>query len=250
MAIQAQSNPIYVREDWTLFRNLNTLGQKAGVGRGDIPKLVVKELADNALDTSGGCQYGTIGENGFYVENDGDGLPGSDAEIADLFSVSRPLSSSKLFRQPTRGALGNGLRVVAGAVLASGGKLAIKTRGRALLLRPRDSDGGTDVERLGPWNGQGTRVEVHLGDSLVVDEDTFEWARRAVHLSKGGKAYSGKTSPWWYDADSFFDLAQAAGARPIRELVEHFAGCCGAKAGKLVAALSGRTCESWLLSAS
>src|SRR3712207_9128722 len=45
----------------------------------------------------------------------GDGIPGDDAEIAALFSINRPLTSSKYLRRPTRGALGNGLRVVAGA---------------------------------------------------------------------------------------------------------------------------------------
>ena len=61
-------------------------------------------------------------------------------------------------RLPTRGALGNGLRVVAGAVLASGGRLTVKTRGRALRLRPRDADGTTEAEHVRPWKGTGTRV--------------------------------------------------------------------------------------------
>ena len=47
-----------------------------------------------------------------------------------------------------------------------------------------------------------------------------------------GQSYRGATSPWWYDADAFYELTQAAGARPVRGLVESFAGCSGAKAGK------------------
>ncbi len=43
------SNPLFVREDWTLFRNLNTLGQKAGASVEKLPRLIVKELVDNAL---------------------------------------------------------------------------------------------------------------------------------------------------------------------------------------------------------
>ena len=42
-----------------------------------------------------------------------------------------------------------------------------------------------------------------------------------------GETYNGKTSPWWYDADSFYELTQAAGRRAVRELVEVFAGCSG-----------------------
>ena len=153
---------LFARQDWTLFRSLSTLGQRAGVAQDVIPALVVKELVDNALDVAGTCRYGRTGR-GLFVEDDGDGLPGTDEEVAGLFSVARPLSCSKLLRLTTRGALGNGLRVVAGAVLASGGTLTVKTRGRALRLRPRDTDGGTDVEHVRPWKGKGTRVEVLLG---------------------------------------------------------------------------------------
>src|SRR4051812_33874509 len=110
---------MYTREDWTLFRTLATLGQKAGVATATIPALVAKELADNALDATGGCRVGLLGKDGFFVEDDGGedggGIPGDDAAVAALFSISRPLTSSKLLRMPTRGALGNGLRVVAGA---------------------------------------------------------------------------------------------------------------------------------------
>lgn len=41
---------MFVRDDWTLFRNLQTLGQKAGVLLERLAPLVLKELADNALD--------------------------------------------------------------------------------------------------------------------------------------------------------------------------------------------------------
>jgi hypothetical protein len=57
--------------------------------------------------------------------DEGPGRDGEPEEIAELFSIRRPMRSSKLLRLPQRGALGNGLRVVAGAVLASGGALAV-----------------------------------------------------------------------------------------------------------------------------
>ena len=74
-----------VRPDWTLFRNMGTLGQKAGVPQGSIPKLVVKELTDNALDAAGTCRYGRTQDGGLYVEDDGDGLPGTDGDEPLLF---------------------------------------------------------------------------------------------------------------------------------------------------------------------
>jgi hypothetical protein len=137
---------MFAREDWTLFRSLHTLGQKAGVSARQIPSLVAKELVDNALDASGDCEIAFHGANGFRVEDGGDGIPGDDEAIAALFSINRPLTSSKILRTPGRGALGNGLRVVAGAVLATGGTLEVSTRGRTLKLTPRDS-GDTVVQR-------------------------------------------------------------------------------------------------------
>lgn len=232
---------LFSRQDWTLFRTIGTIGQRAGVPVEKLAAVVVKELLDNALDSAGQCRYGRTPDGGLFVQDDGDGLPGTDADVAALFSVARPLSSSKLLRLPTRGALGNGLRVVAGAVLASGGRLTVKTRGRALRLRPRDSDGGTDPEHVRPWKGLGTRVHVLLGEALPMNGHTFQWADQAAAMAKPiGQTYRGATSPWWYDSDSFYELTRAAVARTVRELVESFAGCSGTKAGDF----TGRPCDS------
>ena len=123
---------LFHREDWTLFRSLHTLGQRAGVTQDVIPALVAKELVDNALDAAGLCRYGQTRTGAIFVENDGDGLSGTDEEIAALFSVARPLSTSKLLRLPTRGALGNGLRVVVGQPVQLPGLVLPG----CLLLRP------------------------------------------------------------------------------------------------------------------
>ena len=48
----------FEREDWTLFRSISTLSQKAGVPVHLLPKLVLKELADNALDAGGTARVG------------------------------------------------------------------------------------------------------------------------------------------------------------------------------------------------
>lgn len=200
---------MFVRSDASLFRSLTTLGQKAGVPREHLARLVVKELADNALDAGAKCKVGDMHNGWYYVEDDGPGIDGDDAEIASLFSFGRPLTSSKLFRLPTRGALGNGLRVVAGAVLASGGELRVGTRDRWLQLTPRDN-GSTDHERITGQNLKtGTRVEVKFGADLADDEYTLILAEMAVEM-RGDSAYSGKTSPWWYGDEDFFELLMAA----------------------------------------
>jgi hypothetical protein len=106
--------------------------QKAGVPPGLLRRLVLKEIADNALDT-GAPVEATVLRSGLYaIEDSGPGLDGSPEEIASLFSINRPTRSSKLLRLPQRGALGNGLRVVAGAVLASAGALTVTTRNRRI----------------------------------------------------------------------------------------------------------------------
>ncbi len=53
-------------------------GQNHGPRRG-------KELVDNALDACGRCEVGRL-HNGFWVEDIGDGIDGSDEELAALFS--------------------------------------------------------------------------------------------------------------------------------------------------------------------
>ncbi len=78
------SQAYFRREDWTLFRNVHTLVQKAGVPPEQIPAVVAKELVDNALDTADDCDCGLFGDNGFYVVDDGPGLPGTDDDIAAL----------------------------------------------------------------------------------------------------------------------------------------------------------------------
>jgi hypothetical protein len=175
-----------------------------------------------------------LDQNGFWVEDNGEGIDGPDSEIADLFSIRRPLKSSKLLRRPTRGAVGNGLRVVAGAVLATGGSLVVGTKGRLLRLAPQD-DGATLVESAKNSDAPGTRIEVSFLAGLEVDGETLDWARQAIALANGGSCYQGKTSPHWYDADAFFELLQSAGERTVREVIEQFERCSGPKAGTISA---------------
>jgi hypothetical protein len=232
----------FEREDWTLFRSLSTLSQKAGVPVHLLPRLVLKELADNALDAGGTVRVGQLQDVGWYVEDDGPGIPGEPADIARLFSIRRPLVSSKLLRLPTRGALGNGLRVVAGAVLAWDGSLVLETRGRRLELRPQNS--GDTLAAFEPSSRTtGTRIEIHLGEGLS-GADALAWARSAAELGGLGEVYRGRSSPCWYDGEAFFDLLQAAGRRSLRELVADLDGCTGAKAGRITAAFKGRACGS------
>jgi hypothetical protein len=223
----------FQREDWSLFRTVEGLQQRAGVPKERLRRLVLKELADNGLDTGGRVRIGELPDGGYFVEDDGNGI--DPEEVARLFSIARPMVSTKLLRIPSRGALGNGLRVVAGAVLASEGSLAVITRNQRVDLRP-ERDGTTSVLGTTPTDFPvGTRVEISFGSSLPADPNALSWARTAIRLGRIGQSYTGKPSPWWYDLPQFRELLYASGATPVRELIANLDGCTGAKAGEIVA---------------
>ncbi|WP_316205268.1 hypothetical protein [Bradyrhizobium sp. SZCCHNS3004] len=224
----------FERPDWTSFRTVEGLEQKAGVSRDDLRRLVLKELADNALDAGAVVRLRTL-ENGHYlVEDNGSGIPGTPEQIARLFSIARPMVSTKLLRLPTRGALGNGLRVVAGAVLASDGFLSVSTRNRRIELEPRQ-DGSTAVTAVTAADcAVGTRIEIGFGPALPEDANALQWASVA-RLMQHGETYAGRSSPWWYDAPQFHELLLASGTTPVRELIASLDGCTGGRAGEIVA---------------
>jgi hypothetical protein len=135
---------------------------------------------------------------------------------------------------PSRGALGNGLRVVAGAVIASEGTLTVTTRNRRISLRP-ERDGSTTVLVVEDVEHPiGTRIEIGFGLALPTDDDTLDWAHAACAMASHGTLYQGKSSPHWYDAVQFRELLYIAGDRPVREFISRLDGCSGGKAGEIV----------------
>src|SRR5262245_865492 len=93
--------------------------KKAGCEPHEIGRVIIKELVDNALDC-GADKVTLTGDKKQHctVTDNGPGL--SYEDMLAVFAINRPLRSSKLVRLPTRGMLGNGLRVVMGAVAAFG----------------------------------------------------------------------------------------------------------------------------------
>ena len=242
-AASTSSAPALEREDWTSFRTLDGLQQKAGVSKDKLPSLVLKELTDNALDAGAKVSVGKLPDGGYFVEDDGPGIEPDD--VAKLFSIRRPMVSTKLLRLPQkRGALGNGLRVVAGAVLASGGSLTVTTRNHRVTLRP-ERDGNTAIVKAKAVKFPvGTRVEIVLGPKLPCDEHTQRWAQIAQHLARTGLTYQGKSSPRWFDVPAFHDLLDAAGDLPVRDLIAHFDGCGDGEKIAAQARLGRATCKT------
>ena len=153
------SGPIlYGRADWKLFLDPQTLPQKAGCEPSQIGRVIIKELVDNALDSgasevtlSGDARHCTVADNG----------PGlAPKNMLRVFAVNRPLLSSKLKRLPTRGMLGNGLRVIMGAVPAFDGTISVTTRGHTYHLRCRPRNRQNERHFLGARSRQ-RRAERH-----------------------------------------------------------------------------------------
>jgi hypothetical protein len=192
---------IYETEDWRLFTDLATLPQKAGCQPEDLRKVVLKELVDNALDTGAAVSL-EHADGAWIIADDGPGL--EPAEVPRLFAVDRPLLSSKLVRLPLRGMLGNGLRVVAGAVAAAEGSLVVETRGHRLTLAPCRQTGRTTVLSDEPVTQRpGLTVRLSLGSGSPADGAL---ARASIAVARCGQGYAGPSSPWWYGGKNLHRL--------------------------------------------
>jgi hypothetical protein len=203
---------LFERPDWRLFLDPATLSQKAGCHPDKLCKVVLKELVDNQLDATGEATLKwDEEEKEWRIWGAGDGPPLS--EIPKLFSVNRPLRSSKLKRMVTRGMLGNGLRVVMGAVHALGGSISVSLRGHRLTLAVDPADGTTKIveDEESRWlRGVGMAVRIKLGNDSGPEDGMY--ARDAIDAASKGKLYSGPSSPWWYGARDFEMLLHAAPA--------------------------------------
>ena len=230
---------MFESEDWEGFLNADQIGRMAGVGYDDLPASIFKELGDNALDSTGSCRHGLIHDPegkviGGYVEDDGAGIPcKTPDEISDFFSVSRPLRSSKKIRLPTRGALGNGLRVVSGAVHVLKGYLVIETGGYRMKVVVDERDGKARPLDVQSSEKKGTRIEFYFDLSRGKWSYATRWIEQASRLATGTH-YKGMTSPFWYDVDSFYDLCTSAqNGVTVRQFIEKFDGCTGKKSAEI-----------------
>jgi hypothetical protein len=236
---------VFIREDWAAFRTLDGLSRKAGVPQDELAGGVVKELVDNGLDAAGDCEL-LLSDGVLTVQDRGPGIPGDDQDVADLFSLGRAMSSSKFLRRPTRGALGNGLRVVAGAVATTRGKLLVSTNGRTLEIIPDPETGQSTAIRVGDFDGPGTRVELTLGPPLEIVPSDLALAEIAIVAAQSWqKPYRGKTSPHWYGPDSFHELLRSirSDQMTVRDFIRgQFDGCSAL--GEIAAEFAGRPARS------
>jgi DNA topoisomerase VI subunit B len=160
-----QSDAEFTRKDWAIY--ISNLPQRAGVPLSQIRQLVLKELVDNALDEvdrvgkPGQVTITQDGPNTYTVADQGRGFGDTPEDLARRFSIDKPMVSSKQWRRPTRGCVGNGLRVIVAAVAKDGGRITIKTRSREVVLRPR-LDGSTAVESV-------TETDWPVGTAIAIE---------------------------------------------------------------------------------
>src|SRR6516225_1156304 len=94
---QAGTSPlIFERDDWRLLIEARTWPQKAGCQPGQVGRVIIKELVENALD-SGAAHVSLTGDSYHcIIEDDGPGIAARD--VMRVFVVNHPLRSSKLKR--------------------------------------------------------------------------------------------------------------------------------------------------------
>src|SRR3954447_3647075 len=206
-----------IRHDWALFLQPDRLAQKAGCTQRHLRRMVAKELVDIAADTSTEVRVEQLDADAVLVTARGPGL--DRARVLELFAINRPLTSSKLWRKPTRGAVGNGLRVVTGAVVGSGGMLTVESRGRRCRLEVDRRTGETRISAESASDViQGTAVTARFGPGLPADPDLLAWAQVGAALA-GPAARPMRSHPSWYDASAWRELVEAAAGHTVAELL-------------------------------
>jgi hypothetical protein len=242
------------RPDTVLFTTLDGLTKQTGERADRLRRVALKEAIDNSLDSSdaagrpGQVVVSKRGDNTYVVTDQGDGIAGSPEALAALFAVHRPMISTKYLRNPERGALGTGLRIVVGCVVVAGGTIEIITRSKRVLLRPRRV-GPTEIISVSDAPATiGTTLIVTLGPAIPYDCSDLSWAESAIRIAQcaDGVPYARQASPHWTDVDSFFEALMLIepDTVTVRQVVEMFDGCSGGKAGKIAAPFKNRLARS------
>ena len=197
------------QEDWKRYMTPEGLSEKAGVPQGRFRELIVKELIDNACDIGGGRML-SKGDDILEVHDNGSGVP------LEALSIKRPLVSSKHWRLGERGALGNGLRVVMGALYCLDGHLEVHAKGKATKVFIND-DGETTFDDQGPTLE--TKIVVcckNIGKFSILNK--FEMTEQMP----GPVVKSDRAIPSWFDEEAIKDIQRGAEGLTLGEIVAQF----------------------------
>jgi len=200
MITKAQEPAMLVIDEWQEFLNAGGLTRKAGCCESDLPFMALKELVDNAFEYNG-ASFKIEGNSTYVIEDQGPGL--SREEIEHLFSIRRPMNSSKRWRRAGRGALGNGLRVAVGALRTIEAPLFVASRDGTYRVAI-DEIGRTSTEQIGEMREVGTEIRIVLPEPLDKEEEsTLQLCTLAP-----GPIYDGPANAHWFGMMAFRDLVQ------------------------------------------
>jgi hypothetical protein len=236
-----QSDPEFKRHDFQIY--ISNLPQRAGVPTEQIRQLVLKELVDNALDEMdrvgrpGQVEIVQEAENTYTVTDQGRCFDDTPLELAKRFSLDKEMTSSKQWRRPTRGCVGNGLRVIVGSVLSGVGRIIIKTRNQQVTLRPR-LDGTTAVKDVQAIDWPiGAAVTIEIGSKYPDYGNALEWALLAIQLARhSSEPFVRNPSIWWLDRDHLaLNMLSAIGPTyTLARFVDQLDRCKSRDIGQLV----------------
>ena len=200
MITNAQEPAMLVIEEWQEFLDAGGLTRKAGCCESDLPFMALKELVDNAFEYDG-ASFKIEGDSTYVIEDWGPGL--SREEIEHLFSIRRPMNSSKRWRRAGRGALGNGLRVAVGALRLVEADLSVASRDGTYRVTV-DEIGRTSTKQIGEAREVGTEIRIALPEPLDKEEEsTLQFCTLAP-----GPVYDGPANAHWFGMMAFRDLVQ------------------------------------------
>ena len=231
----ATENLKFERADWTSFRTVEGLQQKAGVPASKLRRLVLKELADNGLDAGASVNVGRLprrrllhrGRRPRHRRHAGRYRPPVQHRPPDGLDQAAAAADTRRARQRPARRRRCGARI---------GRLARRHHPQpphraAPRARRLDDGRQRDAGRL----QVGTRIEIGFGPAIPEDEDALHWASIADRMARRhsptrASRRRGGTTP--RNFTNCCRRAATARARAGRALD----GCTGGKAGEIVAA--------------
>src|SRR5260221_8256216 len=182
-------------------------------------------------------------EHTYTVIDSGRGFSDTPEELGYRFSIAKVMVPSKQWRRPTRGCVGNGLRVIVASVATGRGRIIVKTRNQAVTLRPR-LDGSTAIEEVTPIEWPiGSAITIQIDRNYRAHGETLAWAQLAISLAQNsGAAFNRKPHPLWFDADHLaLNMLAAIGAdRTLAWFVSQLDRCSSREVGQQVTAKFGK----------
>ena len=233
----APQNLKFEREDWSLFRTVEGLQQKAGVPKHKLRRLVLKELADNGLDD------GARGPRRRAAQ-----AAATSSRTTAAGSTARRKRSPGCSASPARWSRPSccGCRRGARSATACGSSPVPSSPPAARSSSSPAIAGSCSAPSATAPRRSSARRRSSIRSAPASRSASARRSRATATPCTGrrspaswrstGQTYAGKSSPWWYDAAQFHELLYASGNTPVRELIAQLDGCTGGKAGEIVAA--------------